>query len=97
MFSELGPWYPNAQGTLDANPYSWNTVANVIFLGALHCVFCPNFGRPLFAKPSLSVHKGLVSWGLCELTPCTTTLGCMPLFMVAGDWVVSAPDRGAGH
>ena len=34
LFSELGPWYPNAHGTLDPNPYAWNTVANVIFLGA---------------------------------------------------------------
>jgi len=33
LFSELGPWYPNVQGTLDPNPYAWNTVANVIFLG----------------------------------------------------------------
>jgi serine carboxypeptidase-like clade 2 len=34
LFSELGPWYPNAHGTLDPNPYAWNTMANVIFLGA---------------------------------------------------------------
>jgi len=32
LFSELGPWYPNANGSLTPNPYSWNTLANVVFL-----------------------------------------------------------------
>ncbi len=32
MFTENGPWYPNANGTLTPNPYSWNTVANVVYL-----------------------------------------------------------------
>jgi carboxypeptidase C (cathepsin A) len=34
LFSELGPFYPNpaAPGTLMPNPFTWATVANVIFL-----------------------------------------------------------------
>lgn len=33
LFEELGPFVPNADGkTLSPNPYSWNTIANVIFL-----------------------------------------------------------------
>jgi len=32
LMSENGPFYPNKDGKLSANPYSWNTVANVFYL-----------------------------------------------------------------
>lgn len=33
LLSELGPFYPDPTGTkLVPNPYSWNTVANVLFV-----------------------------------------------------------------
>ena len=31
-FEELGPLIPNANGTLDLNPYAWNHRANVLFI-----------------------------------------------------------------
>lgn len=32
--SELGPFFPTTRGNLQANDYSWNTKANVLFVEA---------------------------------------------------------------
>ena len=32
FLSELGPFYPTPEGTLERNKYAWNEVANIIFL-----------------------------------------------------------------
>ena len=32
MFTELGPYVLDADGAITLNPYSWNTVANVLFI-----------------------------------------------------------------
>lgn len=32
FFSEMGPFRPNREGGLDANPYSWNQRANMVFI-----------------------------------------------------------------
>ena len=32
FLGENGPWWPNAENQLVENPYSWNRIANMLYL-----------------------------------------------------------------
>jgi carboxypeptidase C (cathepsin A) len=60
--SENGPFNPSPSGKLEANPYSWNKFANVLYLespagvGFSYCdSSCPTFGDNLTATDNYNV------------------------------------------
>jgi len=67
LLSENGPFYPDAKGNLISNPYSWNKLANMLYLespagvGFSYCTTCPTFNDNITAHDNYEV---LTNWFL---------------------------------
>lgn len=56
FLSELGPFYPTAEGKLERNKYAWNEVANIIFLES------PAFVGWSYSNTTSDIVVGMPCW-----------------------------------